>query len=321
MRVRRIVVRIAWLLAAVVLSLGVAGIASGLDHLPSSGARPELTYGADAAIRPGLDAASDEMASLAADVDGLGELGRVALSALVARDLDALRTAIADGTNRITGIEAKAAALRERLRGLPGAGEGMAARLGPATIARYDAIVAGLPSVDNLGTDWTRLATGSVPAIELTTHLTEHDRIAGEAIREGAAGRYAAATTKLAGAVAELTAARTVRDALAATVDVSTLDQWIERNAAYDAAVRNLWSALEKSNGRVTAAVRKAAEAEQAAKAALPPDTRALVIILGDVARGGLNQAVIAIEDARGRLNAALAAAQAAGEPSASPAP
>ena len=33
-----------------------------------------------------------------------------------------------------------------------------------------------------------------------------------------------------------------------------------------------------------------------------PPDARALVVILGDVARGGLNQAVIVIEEARGRL-------------------
>ncbi len=321
MRLRRIGIRAAWLVAAIVLSLGVAGIASGLDHLPSSGARPELTYGADTAIRPGLDAATQEMAALAGEVDALGDLGRRALAVLVARDLGALRSAIVDGSDRIAGIEAKAAALRDRLRGLPGAGEMMAARLGPATLARYDAIVAGLPAVSNLGTDWARLATGSVPAIELTTHLAEHDRIAGEAIREGAAGRYAAATTKLAGAVAELTAARRVRDALATTVDVSTLDLWIERNATYDAAVEDLWSALTKSNGRVTAAVRKAADAEQAAKAALPPDTRALVIILGDVARGGLNQAVISIEDARGRLNAALAGARAAGEPWASPAP
>jgi len=44
------------------------------------------------------------------------------------------------------------------------------------------------------------------------------------------------------------------------------------------------------------------------------------VVILGDVARGGLNQAVIAIEEARGRLLDALAAAAAQAAPDASPA-
>ena len=43
-------------------------------------------------------------------------------------------------------------------------------------------------------------------------------------------------------------------------------------------------------------------------------------MILGDVASGGLNQAVIAIEEARGRLLDALAAAAAQASPGASPA-
>jgi hypothetical protein len=52
--------------------------------------------------------------------------------------------------------------------------------------------------------------------------------------------------------------------------------------------------------------VRKAFAAEQAARRQLPSDTRALVVIMSDLARGGLNQAVIAIEEARGALAAAL---------------
>ena len=81
----------------------------------------------------------------------------------------------------------------------------------------------------------------------------------------------------------------------------------LDRNADYDAAVRDLWDALRRSRGRVTDAVRTAAARERAAKERLPPDARALVVILGDVARGGLNQAVIAIEEARGELLDALA--------------
>ena len=38
----------------------------------------------------------------------------------------------------------------------------------------------------------------------------------------------------------------------------------------------------------------------------LPGDTRALVVITSDIAQGGLNEAVIAIEEARGALAEAL---------------
>ncbi len=40
----------------------------------------------------------------------------------------------------------------------------------------------------------------------------------------------------------------------------------------------------------------------------LPPDTRALVVIMGDIAEAGLDQAAIAIEQARGDLGDAVAA-------------
>ena len=56
----------------------------------------------------------------------------------------------------------------------------------------------------------------------------------------------------------------------------------------------------------MTDRVRDAFAAEQAARAQLPSDTRGLVVIMSDIARGGLNQAVIAIEEARGALSAAL---------------
>ena len=45
---------------------------------------------------------------------------------------------------------------------------------------------------------------------------------------------------------------------------------------------------------------------ENVARAELPIDSRALIVIVAEIARGGLNQAVIAIEDARGRINTAL---------------
>ena len=81
---------------------------------------------------------------------------------------------------------------------------------------------------------------------------------------------------------------------------------WIDRNAAYDAALRRLYEALLDSKGQVTDHVRAAFDGEQAARRELPPDTRGLVVIMSDIAQGGLNQAVIAIEEARGALASAI---------------
>jgi len=316
---RRSLFMLTWLVAAVVMALGSAGIVGGLDHLPTTGARPELTYGADREMAPGLDTATGDLRTLSDQVDALAGQGREALTALVARDTPSLQAAISAGETQISTIAASARALRERLAALPGLDAAAASRFGPTTLARYATLVAALPAVDALDDDWARLAAGSVPAIELTEHLAAHDRIAGQAVQQGAAGKYAAAIRTLAGAQAELASARKVRDQLATRIDTSTLDTWIDRNATYDTAVGDLWAAVLASPARVTARVRAAAGREQAARAQLPGDTRALVVILGDVARGGLNQAVIAIEEARGRLLDALAAAAAQAAPNASP--
>ena len=318
--VRRSFFMLAWLVAAVVIALGSAGIVGGLDHLPTTGARPELTYAADREIAPVLDAATADLRTLSDQVDALAGQGRGALTALVARDATSLQAAISAGETQISTIAASARALRERFAALPGLDAAAAARFGPATLARYATLAAALPAVDALDDDWARLAAGSVPAIELTEHLAAHDRIAGQAVQQGAAGNYAAAIRTLADAQAELASARKVRDQLATRIDTSTLDTWIDRNATYDTAVGDLWAAVLASPTRVTATVRAAAQREQTARANLPGDTRALVVILGDVARGGLNQAVIAIEEARGRLLDALAAAAAQAAPGASPA-
>ncbi len=116
---------------------------------------------------------------------------------------------------------------------------------------------------------------------------------------------------------------------MAASVDVAILTQWIDRNANYDRALRALYQVLRTSGSKITPAVEKAYKAEQEARALLPGDTRGLIVIMSDVARGGLNQAVIAIEEAKGRLTDALDAFNAgdgadgpdgAGAPSGSPA-
>ena len=299
---RRLLIAAAWLAAAIVIALGAAGIVAALDHLPGSAGRPELTWDADRAAAVDLDRASANAQALAAVVAQLGDDGRAALAALVASDTAALTAAIASGTSQLDAIDAAVATLRASTAGLPMDRPDRVVRYSPAVLARYDALVGAVDAVAPLRSAWERLAGGVVPAQELGGHLIGHDAIAGEAVKLGGAGSYAKAIARIDAATAELAAARIIRDRLAAAVDVTTLDQWISANTTYDAALRDLWTALLGSHGRVTDGVRSAITRERAAKDLLPPDARALVVILGDVARGGLNQAVITIEEARGRL-------------------
>jgi hypothetical protein len=299
---RRRSVAVAWLVGAVVVALGAAGIVAALDHIPGGTGRPELTWTADHSVADDMDALSTDLAALADAVGILGGQGRSALAALVGRDTPGLAAALDAGAAQLDAVDAAAARLAARLESIPLTGADRAARHSSGTIARYDAAAAAPAAVEPLRPAWERLTAGVVPATELAGHLLAHDQVAATAIQSGGAGKYPEAIARIDAAAAELAAARTIRDGLAATVDVTTLDQWLDRNGAYDVALRDLWDALRRSGGRVTTAVREAAARERAAREMLPPDARALVVILGDVARGGLNQAVVAIEVARGRL-------------------
>jgi hypothetical protein len=97
-----------------------------------------------------------------------------------------------------------------------------------------------------------------------------------------------------------------MRDVLANTVDVSVLDQWMDRNAAYDKALRALYVALNRAGGKITDDVRDERAAEQEARRRLPPDSRGLIVIIAEIGRGGMNGAVIAIEEAKARIADAL---------------
>jgi len=99
------------------------------------------------------------------------------------------------------------------------------------------------------------------------------------------------------------------RTKLIADTGRTVLDEWIERNRDYDIALQALYVALDQSGGTVTVKVQAARRAERAAFDQLPPDRRTIIVIIAEIARGGLTQAVLAIEDARGRLEDALAEA------------
>jgi hypothetical protein len=306
---RRVVGALAWLALAALVAFGGAGIVSATDRPPLAGARPELTWTVDRALDPELTAAAGDLAALSDDVDALGGIGRAALTALVDRDTAALRKAIDAGRPRLDLIAGATDALRARLAAIPGIGPDDATRIGTAVRIRYDRLVAALSATDGLDASWSALTRGSLAAIDLTTSLAAHDTEAAAAAKLGRRFKYKEALVVLDKADAALATSRRLRDQLANTTDVTILSTWIDRNAAFDGAVRKIWTLLAKSKGKITKTNRKAVEAAFAeyrtAQAALPPDSRALIVIMADVARGGLNQAVIGIEEARGRLSAA----------------
>ncbi len=180
---------------------------------------------------------------------------------------------------------------------------------------RHARLTRALEATRDLDGAWASLTIGSIAASRLSSMLSTHVDAVLEAAAHGRAAEYAEALVALDAADAAIADSRRQRDQLARTVDVTTLDQWLERNEAYDAALRDLYEALEAAGGRVTTAARNAALAEEAARARLPGDSRGLILIMSEIGRGGMNGAVIAIERTRGELADALADAASSATP------
>ncbi len=302
---RRVVFTVAWLVIAALLSLGAAGIVGAMAHLPGTASRAELTYPGDKAIEPGLAAAETSLSGLAGEVRQLSELARGALSALVARDIDTLTASVAKGGDLTVTIDTHADRLRAELGALPGIGAGEELVLSSESRERQARALSALDATNGLAVAWSRLASGSVAATRMTVLLEDHDTSTAAAAALGQQGKYTEALDGLTKSDTMIADARALRDELGAGgVDVSTLTQWLDLNAQYDAALRRLYIAVVASKGTPTPEVRAAFDAEGAARAKLPTDTRALVVILAEIGRGGLNQAVIGIEEARGKLDA-----------------
>ena len=304
-RLRTILGALVWLAIIVVIALGAAGIVSGMDHAPGA----EVTAAGDAEVVPMLDASSADLAALADQVEALGTQARAALAALNSSDPTAGDAAISAGDTLVADVTARTKALRLQLAGVPYVGtETAGLTVSDAIVARHDRLAAALDATDGLETAWARITAGAVAATKMSALLASHDSLVVEAADSGVHAKYAAAIKLLGQASAQLAEARVLRDQLTKTVDVSVLDEWISRNADYDTALANLYREIAKVKGKVTAATRAAVKAEADARARLPPDTRGLEVIMGQIGRGAMNGAVIAIEEARASLSDALGA-------------
>ena len=299
--------RVGWIATALSVALGSSGLVTALEHRPGSPARAELTWSADQAVRVPLEVIVRDLDPIALDFDALGGQGRAALAALVATDPEALDATLTLGETLVTKIGVETIAIRQRAARLPGIGPGAEGRLSSDVRVRIATVSRALDATTGIAEAWARLSSGAAIAIRLTRLLSQHDQSTGESVRQGSQGNYTEAVKALDLADPALADARTLRDQLANTADTSTLTQWLDRNAVIDAALRRLYTVLAVTGGKVTEEARQAFDQVKKAQEQLPPDTRALVVIMSDVARAGLNQAVITIEQARGKLADAIA--------------
>ena len=174
-------------------------------------------------------------------------------------------------------------------------------------------LVAALAETRDLDLEWA-CPRWSAAAARMSTLLANHDKTALQAAAQGRRANYAEAPTILDDADEIIADARRLVDQLAATVDVETLDDWLDRSADYDKALRDLYAALRKSDGRVDAAVRRASP--RSARPGSPPGGHAgLAVIMSDIGRGGDERRGHRHRVVRGEMADALA------ESEASPAP
>ncbi len=103
-----------------VVSVGAAGLVAAMANQPGTPGRAELTADGDRAAGAALDRIQAELTLLATDVARLGELGRGALTALVASDFVSLDRAVADGETLARAIDDRSGAIQEELRLVPG---------------------------------------------------------------------------------------------------------------------------------------------------------------------------------------------------------
>ncbi|MGD0018243.1 MAG: hypothetical protein ABSD62_03235 [Candidatus Limnocylindrales bacterium] len=303
-----LLVRLAWVGLAAVLSLGSAGIVAATGQSPANDSRPELTYGADQALSSRLDAGIRSLALLNDDVSGLGDRARELLANLAQVNQVGLDAVYQKGDRAVYDIDAGAAALSARLecKALSSARDAeLAETYSQGLIDRWREVCSAIDSVAPLADDWASMENGARVAMQVAGDINAHDQAAADALQSATQGRYADALTQLATAAVSLADAQRIATELAKIGDVSTLTEWLSRTRAFDDALALLWQTMIDSKGRITSQVTAALKAVGDAKALLPDNNAVLQVVLYELA-GNLTSDGISIETAKGQLGAAL---------------
>jgi len=294
-----------WVVLAAAVALGAAGLTGLVSHPPGGNARAELTYSGDRAIQVRLDDATNRLRDIAANVDAMAAAAKAALGAIASADAVALQANLQRGNGAAVLISTATLDLRSSLAGLPGDGPDATIQFSNATLVRRAQILASIDAAVSLSEDWSSVTGRSVDAARVVNLIRQHDTTVAGAAALGRSGAYSDAIAQIDQARITVEDITALADQLVASSDVTVLDEWVQRNQKYDQALRDLYQSLIISKGRNTLIVQAAYREEKIARDLLP-NAGALVVIVADIARGGLNQAVLAIDDARGRIDRAL---------------
>jgi hypothetical protein len=311
---------IAWTALFAVMAAGGAGLIAQATHSPGSPARGDLTAEGDAILNRRLDAATGQLQTISSNVAGLADAAKTALEELTSADQTKLQQSLEQGDALAVSISDDTRALQLTLASLPGNEPNTALRYSNDTLVRRAATLTALDAAAGLQAGWEQVSARAHEASQVTELIAEHDQTVLDAAAKGRTRQYAKAVARLDDAILAVAAVKEQRTKLIADPGRTVLDEWIDRNRDYDLALQAVYSALVASHGNPsTTRVQKARVAERRAFEQLPPDRRTIIVIVAEVARGGLTQAVIAIEDARGRLEDALTEAGLQPEPSGAP--
>ena len=287
-------------------AVGGAGLIGESFHAPGSQARAELTYAGDVALGAKLDAAAAQLRIISANVDELAAAAKTALEEVASTDPTRLRAALESGGQTATAISTETRDVREALAGLPGDGPDAALGYNNPTLVRRASIIAAVEAAASLASLWQTVTGGAVNAAHLINLIDEHDQTVLAAAQKGVAHQYRDGATIIDSALDSIAQVQELRTTLIKTSDNTVLDEWIQRTSNYDKALQALYVALAESKGVITLKVQAARRDEQAAFAQLPPDRRTIIVIVSEVARGGLTQAILAIDEANARIDDAL---------------
>jgi hypothetical protein len=304
--VARVLRGLAWTIVFTAFAVGGAGLIGESFHAPGSLARAELTYAGDSALAVRLDVATTQLQAVSANVDDLATDAKTALEEVASSDPTRLRDALLHGGQTATMIALQARDLKESLAGLPGDGPDAVLEYSNPTLVRRASIIAALDAATSVASLWQSVTGGAANASHLIDLIDEHDQTVLAAAAKGRTHLYRDGATILTSALDTIAQVQQLRTALIAGGSDTVLDEWIQRTSNYDKALQALYLGLDESKGKVTLKVQGLRRDEQAAFSQLPPDRRTIVVIVSEVARGGLTQAILAIDDAHGRIDDAL---------------
>jgi hypothetical protein len=291
----------------VLTALGGAGLAVAADRPGNPVQRPELTYRADGAAQPWIDHLAGDLGLVQAEGTQLSTSGRDVLGSLAALDMDGANAALARGDEAAARMATLTAGLRDTVtRAFQSVDRW---RLGPLWANVFDDIDAAITAADQLPADWTALSGIGRTVVGLLDALNAHDRVVFQATAAGRDARWPDANALLGGAAADaLAIASAARDQLAAVAPIETLDDLLGRLRAYDAALVGLYQYL--ADGGTQSGVEFDALKSQVAatQSALPADTGALVVIVGEAAGLPIADQLLAMEKVHGTVNDALLA-------------